>query len=187
MRRVAKKKIFYADDRNESVSFMIKLRLPWLFAGLIFGGFMTLLVSRFENVLSSHVQLAFFIPFIVYISDAIGTQTETIYIRNLRQKTTNLATYLVKELFLGIFLGLLFGSLVGLFAYIWLGNFSVALTVGLSMLASISTATILALIIPSLIQRERSDPALGAGPFTTVVQDTVSLMIYFGIASAIIF
>jgi magnesium transporter len=184
---MAKKKIVYADDRVESVGFLIRLRLPWLFAGLIIGAMMTVFVSRFENILSSHLQLAFFIPFIVYISDAVGAQTEIIYVRNLKRGASNLTTYVIKELLFGIITGLLFGVLVGIFAYIWLHSASVALTVGLSMAASISTATMLALVVPAILQRERTDPALGTAPLTTVIQDTISLMIYFFIASAIIF
>jgi len=181
------KRIVYADDKSESVSMMLRLRLPWLLAGLVFGALMTFLVSRFEKVLSTHLQLAFFIPFIVYISDAVGTQTGTIYIRNLRRGGNNLSIYIVKELLFGIIAGVLFGALVGFFAYLWLHSVAVAMTVGLSMLASISSATLLALIVPTFLQRERTDPALGMAPLSTVIQDTVSLAIYFFIASAIIF
>jgi Mg/Co/Ni transporter MgtE len=36
------------------------------------------------------------------------------------------------------------------------------------------------------LQLEHSDPAVGAGPIATVVQDTVSILIFGFIASAII-
>ena len=41
-------------------------------------------------------------------------------------------------------------------------------------------------IVPEFIFKRHGDPALGAGPFTTVIQDTISLLIYFAVASIIL-
>jgi magnesium transporter len=40
--------------------------------------------------------------------------------------------------------------------------------------------------LPSLLQRLGRDPAFGSGPLATVVQDLLSLVIYFLVASAIV-
>jgi len=61
------------------------------------GIIISFITSRFEEVLSSNIQVAYFMPFIVYIADAIGTQTESIYSRNLKNKKTKFITYLHKE------------------------------------------------------------------------------------------
>jgi len=177
----------YADDATENVSLLLRLRLPWLVVGLFGGLLITLFIGRFENLLASKVELAFFIPIVVYLSDSVGTQTEEIYIRNLAKKRVRFLTYLTKEILVGLAIGLLFGLAIALFALAWKGSVDVAITVGLAMFASISVATVMALIIANFLYREHTDPALGAGPFTTVVQDAISLIIYFVIASAIIF
>jgi magnesium transporter len=181
------KKLIYADDATEKVGLLIKLRLPWLILGLVFGTAITFMISRFERVLAEQVSLAFFIPVIVYMSDAFGTQTETIYVRNLTLKQAKFSVYLIKELLLGLVVGSLSGLLLGVFAYIWIESASVAITVGLALFASITTAAVTALIVPTLLHKvAKIDPAVGAGPFTTVLQDMISLLLYFGIASAII-
>ncbi|MBI4994950.1 magnesium transporter [Candidatus Peregrinibacteria bacterium] len=177
----------YADDTRERITQLLKLRLPWLIVGLLGGIGASYLMSRFETILSKNISLAFFVPFIVYMSDAVGTQTETIFVRNMAKGKPHFAIYIIKEFFLGIILGILFGSATGLFAYAWLGDPKTALTVGLAMLVNVAAAPVIALIIPEILFKEHTDPALGGGPFTTIVQDILSILIYFLIASAIIF
>jgi magnesium transporter len=47
-------------------------RLPWLLVGLAGSMVATLVMARFEAVLSATVAVAFFVPGIVYLADAIG-------------------------------------------------------------------------------------------------------------------
>lgn len=182
---ISMKQILEDDDRDP-ISLLVKLRLPWLFVGLCGGILATLLSSRFESILESDIRLAFFIPFIVYMADALGAQTENVYVRNLADGKVNLGKYLVKETVLGISVGALFGLIIGTIAFIWLDSIQLALTVSISLLATMSVAPIVSLIIPSILQKERRDPAVGAAPITTVIQDILSLFIYFAVATFIL-
>lgn len=175
------------DDSKESEVKLIEHRIPWLSVGLIGGILLTILSSRFEDLLSQNIHLVFFIPVIVYMSGAVGTQTETIYIRNIARRRISFSTYLFKEFLNGIALGAIFGLVIGLFTLFWFNSYEVALTIGTAMFVNIAIAPILALFIARFLQKEKADPALGAGPFTTVLEDIISLGIYFLIASAIIF
>lgn len=175
-----------ADDATEGVSLLLRLRLPWLLVGLVAGGFATVLVSRFEVLLEQHVSLAFFMPIIVYMGGAVGTQTETIFVRNMARGRISLHTYLLKEIALGILIGLVSGVLFGGFAFAWIRDFELAVTVGLAMAGTAAVAPVTALIVPALIRREHKDPALGAGPFVTIIQDILSIVIYFIVATAIL-
>jgi magnesium transporter len=178
-----KDKIIFADDDTESVGLLLRLRL---LVGLLGGVAVSVIVSRFEAILNANVALAFFIPFIVYISGAVGTQTETIYVRNAADGKINAKKYLIKEFFLGIFIGLILGAITGIFCYIWIGDAHLAQTVGLAMLINIALAPLIALGISYKLNRLHSDPALGAGPFTTIIQDLISVFIYLIIASIIL-
>jgi magnesium transporter len=181
------KQIIYADDETESVFELLKLRLPWLVIGLLGGLVATRFIAHFEQLITSQVSLAYFLPLVVYLSDAVGTQTENIYVRNASKETTTFSTSMVKEIFIGIVFGLLFGGIIGLVAYFWVHNLLVALTVGLSLALCIAVAPVIALTTPFLIQAEHTDPALAAGPFTTIIQNLVAILIYFTIASFIMF
>jgi magnesium transporter len=58
--------------------------------------------------------------------------------------------------------------------------------VALSVLAACSTATTVALGLPWLLDAAGVDPAFGAGPLATVIQDLLSILIYFAIAAAVV-
>ena len=55
-----------------------RARMPWLALGLLGGMLAGGVASIFEESLKREVTLAFFLPLVVYMADAIGTQTETI-------------------------------------------------------------------------------------------------------------
>lgn len=175
------------DDSHEKLSALIKERLPWLILGLGGGLIVILIVSGFENILSSNISLAFFLPVIVYMSDAIGTQTENIYVRNLAKFKDNFFKYLIKEVFIGLSFGLFFGLLLGVFAFFWLKNTQVVFTIAIAMFINGTIAPVVALVVPEIIYKEHKDPALGAGPFTTIVQNIISLSVYLIVATLIIF
>jgi magnesium transporter len=176
----------YADDNTEGVRLLIRLRLPWLLAGLVGASLASLLVSRFEATLARDIHLAFFLPAIVYMSDAVGTQTENIYVRNVAREKINYSLYVVKEFLLGLSIGALFGVIIWGVILLWLHDTHIAMTVGLAMFINITIAPLLALMLPSLLEREHTDPALGAGPITTIIQQILSLFIYFAVASFIL-
>lgn len=178
-------KTVYADDATEGVGMLLRIRLPWLVVGLILGTITTVVISRFEALIAAEIRLTYFVPLIVYISDAVGAQTQTIYVRNLGRRQGSFNIYLIKELLLGVILGGLFGTMTAMFASYWFKSTNLAFTVGTAMFASIATATIVALMVPRFLSREHQDPAVG-GPVTTVIQDLISVLIYFWIASVII-
>jgi len=173
-------------DVHERVTKIVMLRLPWLIIGLVGGTIASILVSRYEQIIRNNIGLAFFVPMIVYMSDAVGTQTETVYIRNLATIKVNFVKHLFKETATGFLLGIVLGVAVGVVARIWLGSTELALSVGLAMFFNILIAPVVAIVVSEILYKEHTDPALGAGPFTTVIQDFISLAIYFVVATAII-
>lgn len=174
-----------AEDSTEPVSLLLRLRLPWLLGGLMIGGVLTLFVSKFESVLSREVSTAYFIPIILYLSSAVGNQTEAIFLRHIKKGKSDFGEYFLKELALGLLLGTILGGAMWLFSSFWVPD-RVALTVGLALFASITVATVLGLVVTAVIFREHQDPAVGAGPFFTAIQDFISVLIYFLVASAIL-
>lgn len=180
--------IEYANDSTESTGILLRLRLPVLVLGLLGGIATSVFVSRFEKVLAENVAIAFFVPLMVYISDAIATQTETIYIRNLRSRPGEKLfwKYFGKELALGVIIGVIFGFVTAVATYIWLQNLAVSSTIGIAMALSITCAPIVALLTANVMYKIHEDPAVGAGPFATLIGDVVTLLIYFSVASLIL-
>jgi magnesium transporter len=158
-------------------------RLPWLIVGLIGSGLAALVVAGAEDQLSANVSLAFFLPGIVYLADAVGTQTETLIIRGLSVGVSMRAT-LLREIITGVAIG---ATLALLFLPIGLLTLdpTVVVVVALSLFCACTVATSIATALPALLSRLGADPAYGSGPLATVVQDLLSIVIYFAIASAL--
>ncbi len=181
-----KKIIKYADDDRYPVSTLAFMRIPPLAAGLVFGMVLSFVTSRFEEVLLKNIQIAFFIPFVVYMAAAVGSQTQSIYTRDLKSGRAKFGNYLFKETCLGFILGLLFGLVSWVIVKMWFGSEELARAVALSMFATVAVAPLVALIVTEVLQLEHQDPAVGAGPIATVIQDTISVIIYGLISSAIL-
>lgn len=179
-------KIEYADDNYEPIKTLFKIRAPVLFLGLVLGFGISFITSHFEAVLSSNVKIAFFMPFVVYIADAIGTQTEAIYSRNLRTGKAKFVKYLRKEFMLGIVFGLLFGLISGIVSFLWLANSLLTLSVSLGTFFAILFAPVMAIIVTHIFQLLHKDPAASSGPIATVIQDMTSVVIYGIVCTAIL-
>jgi magnesium transporter len=154
-------------------------RLPWLLAGLAGSSLAALLMSRFENTLQARVAVTFFVPGLVYLADAIGTQTEAIVVRGLSLSQQRPGQLLLGELGTGLLLGAALGTLSGAGAWLWLRDARLALAVGFALFAASTAATTIGFALPWLLERTGRDPAYGSGPLATVIQDVLSLAIYF--------
>ncbi len=69
--------------RSEPVARRLWHRLPWLGLGLLGAMASAVIVGAFEEEIREEVLLAFFLPAVVYMADAVGTQTETVVIRGM--------------------------------------------------------------------------------------------------------
>ena len=137
-------------------------RLPWLALGLLGAMASAGIVAAFEE-LSRLVLLAFFIPAVVYMADAVGTQTEALVIRGISVGVPG-RDIVFRELSTGLVIGILLGLSFFPFAYLVWGDARVAGTVALALLGSTATATLVAMALPYGINRLGRDPAFGAGP-----------------------
>jgi magnesium transporter len=161
-------------------------RLPWLLVGMLGSAIATAIMARYESVLAAQVAVAFFIPAIVYIADAVGTQSEAVAVRGLSLTQADLLRLLAGELGTGILIGATLGSLALLLVWLAFGNLALAVTVALALLIASSVATTIGFLLPWLFSRLGFDPAFGSGPVATVIQDVLSLLIYFMLATALL-
>ena len=166
---------------EETVTRRLWHRLPWLVLGLAGAMVSALIVGSFEEKLQEVVLLAFFLPAVVYMADAVGTQTETVVIRGMAAGVS-VRSLFGRELLTGLVIGALIGAAFFPFALAAWGDGRVAGTVALSLVASCSIATLVAMALPYLLARLGRDPAFGSGPLATVIQDVLSIVVYFAVA-----
>lgn len=168
---------------KSSAGVMIKSRLPWLVLGVLGGTVAASVISGFEEVLSKVLALAAFIPVLVYMSDAVGTQSEALIIRSMAlEPALPIKPYIIRELKIAAALALICGALISLVAFIGWGTYFLGLIVGFSMFLSVIMAVIISTLLPLGFKKLKSDPAIATGPFATMISDIATLAIYFTVA-----
>jgi magnesium transporter len=160
-------------------------RIPWLLLGLAGALGAADLVASFEAQFQLNILLAFFIPGLVYLADAVGTQTETIVVRGLSLGIP-MGRMILRELIAGVAIGAALALVAAPLVWWRWGDPAVALSVGLSVFAASSTATVVAMALPWFFEAAGLDPAFGSGPLATVLQDLLSIWIYLSVTTLII-
>lgn len=165
-------------------------RLPWLI-GLLFGELVAgNVIHGFSGTLEHMTALAFFITAMAGGPGNAATQSLTVVVRGLATGEIDkhrLGSVVWKETQVGILIGVVCGLVLSTMAYLWQSSPTLGLVVGLSMAFSITTATVLGSLVPVIINRIGVDPALASGPFIATLMDITSMMIYFGMATLLLF
>jgi magnesium transporter len=154
-------------------------RLSWLLVGLVGSFLATGVVARYEEILSREVMVAFFMPAIVYLADAIGTQSEAVAVRGFSMNHVPLRRSIVGEIQTVFLIGSILGLLSLPVVLIGFGSQSLAFAVALSIFAAGGVATSIGILLPWALEEAGRDPAFGSGPVATIVQDLLSLLICF--------
>ena len=160
-------------------------RLPWLLVGLAGAVLSAELVGVFEAKLHAHLILAFFVPGIVYLADAIGTQTETLTIRGM-SVGIRVERVFFRELMTGFFIGLILATIFFVLVLARWQRLDVAIAVSIALFAASSIASAVAMGLPWLLRGMGQDPAFAAGPLATVIQDLLSVLTYFVVCMALV-
>jgi len=170
-----------------SITKSIKHRLPWLIIGLAGGVLASRIVDSFENTLSENLILAAFIPLIVYMSDAVGTQMEAFVIRDFSLHTRlKFRRYFMRHLVITIAIASTLAVLLFAFSITFHEGIRLAIALSVSLFFSIISSVFTGLFLPLLFRSLRLDPANASGPIATIIQDILSITIYFSIASMLL-
>ncbi|UGT67845.1 magnesium transporter [Nocardia gipuzkoensis] len=160
-------------------------RLPWLLVGLAGAMLAAGVVDIFHAELEREVLVAFFIPGVVYLADAVGTQTEALVIRGLAVGV-GVRGIVHRESVTGLLIGLLIAVVSYPLTLMFWGAPDVSLAVAISLLAACSVAAVVAMGLPWTMSKLKIDPAFGAGPLATVIQDLLSILIYLGVTALVV-
>jgi acyl dehydratase len=111
---------------------------------------------------------------------------EVIAVRGLSLSHAPFPILLLREVLTGAAIGAALGILAVLGVWIGFGDWRIAVCVGISLFAAGALASAVGLILPWLLGRFGIDPALGSGPVATIVQDVLTLLVYFAVLAAIL-
>lgn len=169
---------------------LAKQRAPWLLILMIGGTFTGKIITKFEGILATFVILTSFIPMLMDTGGNSGSQSSTLIIRGLAVGEVTLKDIwkvLWKEFRISILVGLFLASVnfaknmlidkVGLM---------VSVTVSLTLVFTVIIAKMVGGILPLLAKKIKLDPAIMAGPLITTIVDSLTLTVYFTIATVLL-
>ena len=176
---------------------LFKHRIPWLALLMVSATFTGLIITSFEEALAAQVALTAFIPMLMDTGGNSGSQSSVTVIRALSLNELDfkdLPKVVWKEIRTAVLCGvalsiLCFGKIM-LVDRLMMGNTAitplVALVVCLTMAVTILLAKIVGCTLPMCAKKLGFDPAVMASPFITTIVDALSLLVYFGIAKALL-
>ncbi|WP_182200021.1 magnesium transporter [Paraliobacillus salinarum] len=162
-------------------------RLPWLIILLFLGLFTASIIGRFEETLDKVAILAIFIPLIAGMAGNTGTQALAVAVRGIATgeiEKQGKWKIIMREAMTGLITGITCGVVITIVVYVWQGSVFLGMLVGISIAATLIVATIAGALVPLVMDRFNIDPAVASGPFITTINDIISVMIYFGLATA---
>lgn len=169
------------------IKLSIKHRLPWLILGLLGGLFAAGIIGGFEELLAKHLILAAFIPLIVYMAGAVSAQTVTFIIRDLAlNPAMKFIKYFTKQLTVVSVIGVIVAGLLWFITFVLYGNLALSFVLGSALFFAIVSSVFSGLVVPYLFSKFKSDPANASGPMATIIQDVLSIVIYFVVASLVL-
>lgn len=167
---------------------IVRTRVVWLLFLVAAGSLTVSVLGAFERTLEEVVTLALFIPLLIGTGGNCGAQAATTMTRALAVGDVHLGDLVpsvLKEARVGLALGLLFAAMgFPIITLIWTAD--LAAVVSLSLLAVCVWATTIGGLLPLVSSRLGIDPAVMSAPLVTTLVDATGLLIYFGIAEALL-
>ncbi|MEN8149208.1 MAG: magnesium transporter [Planctomycetota bacterium] len=167
----------------------LRHRLPWLLITLVGGVCAALLVKWFKPTLDSIEALVFFMPLMAGMAGSVGIQSSTVMVRGFATGEMVMgmsAKTILHQTLVGVLTGAVCGSITGILAIVLTGDIAMGIAVTFSMLVGVAAAAGLGTLLPIVCERMDIDPAVSSGPFVTMANDLLGLLIYFAVASLLL-
>lgn len=164
-------------------------RLSWLSVNILLNIVAASIIALYQDTLEKAIVLAVFLPIISDMSGCSGNQAVAVSIRELTLglvRPKELLRVLSKESAIGLINGVVLGVLLGGAAVLWKGNPYLGLVVGVSLAANTLVAVSFGGLVPLLLRRIRTDPAIASGPLLTTITDMCGFFFVLSFASALL-
>lgn len=174
------------EDLFSTVRQSAKNRGIWLGINLLTAFLASGVIALFEVTLQQVVLLAVLMPVVASMGGISGSQTLTLIVRGLalgQITEANLKALLIKELKVGLTNGIIWSIIIGGMTYIWFGNLGISIVLGVAILANLIAAAGSGVLIPSLLNKFKIDPALSGAVLLTTVTDVIGFLVFLGLGS----
>ena len=146
-------------------------------------------IGLFEGSIQAVAALAVFLPIVASMGGIGTTQTATVVIRGLAlgdMTAAHVWRVLRKELTLAAATGITNAVLMGLIAYLWKGQLTLAVIVGVALMLNMFVAATVGVFVPLLLKTFRVDPAIASSVIITTFTDVCGFFSFLGLATLLI-
>lgn len=183
-------------ETDDSIWRQVTARLPWLMIGLV-GGILNALIldGGDTNLLQILPGMALFIPLIGGTGGNVGTQSSAIVVQGLANGSLDLkhaGKHLLKEVWVATLNAIIISAIVFAYNSIFPADDNpskahiTSIAVTTSLFCVILFASVFGSFVPIMLEKLKIDPAIATGPFVTVTNDIVGMIIYMSISSWLI-
>lgn len=175
-------------ETSDNVFTQTAARLPWLLIGMIGGLSNSIILGGFENSFASNPKTALFIPLIGGTGGNVGIQSSAIVVQGLANNTLkegNIFSQILKESVVSVINASTISLIVFIYNFFMLDDRAITSSVSLSLFTVVIFASIFGTIVPLLLDKMKIDPALATGPFITISNDIIGMLIYMFMVSAL--
>ncbi len=166
-----------------------KARLPWLLIGMIGGLSNSLILGNFESNMAMNPAMALFIPLIGGTGGNVGIQSSAIVVQGLANgslELRNSAKQIFKEMGVALINACIISLLVFAYNFFFFHpSIQTTISVSVSLFAVVMFAAIFGTFVPLTLEKLKVDPAIATGPFITITNDIIGMMIYMGVCTAL--
>lgn len=179
-------------EGNDKLIAQTKARLPWLLIGMIGGLGNSIILGHWEEGFVADPTLALFIPLIGGTGGNVGTQSSAIVVQGLANGSLDIkhaGRQILKELGVGLINGVVISLLVLLYNFFRLGDgHAITMTtmaVSIALFCVVMFASVFGTFVPLTLEKLKIDPALATGPFISITNDIVGMIIYMVVSSVL--
>ncbi|MDR0757879.1 MAG: magnesium transporter [Tannerella sp.] len=175
-------------ESSDKVFLQTVARLPWLLIGVVAGLSNSMILGGFELGFASNPKMAFFIPLIGGTGGNVGIQSSAIVVQGLANnslKRSQIFRQVVKEAAVALINASIISMIVFLYNVFTLGDHNITISVSASLFSVVLFASIFGTVVPMMLDRLRIDPALATGPFITITNDIIGMLIYMLVSAAL--
>lgn len=161
-------------------------RIVWLLILMLSATITGSIITRYEKAFEVIPILVSFIPMLMDTGGNCGSQSSTLIIRGIALGEigfSDIFKVIWKEFRISALVSIGLALANGLRILIMYHNITLAILVGLSLVATIVISKFIGCVLPLLAQKVHLDPAIMAAPLITTLVDTCSILIYFNIAT----
>ena len=160
-------------------------RLPWLLIGMLGGIGNSMILGNFDTTFAAHPEMALYIPLIGGTGGNVGTQSSAIIVQGLANSSLdakNTFRQVAKESVVAAINATIISLLVYIYNFIRFGaTATVTYSVSISLFAVVMFASIFGTLVPMTLEKLKVDPAIATGPFISITNDIIGMMLYMGI------